>query len=119
MSYRDEMQVCAKCGARFVYTVEEQRWQTQLGFSPAAPELCPECREADSAQPGLRPGIVKWYSPDKAFGFIIQADGSEIFFHRTSVVGDVAEISAEQTPVWYEVQQSDKGPKAVDVHKRE
>ena len=118
MSYRDEMKVCKNCGEKFVFTVEEQRAQDQLGFEIEAPEFCPNCRE-EEPQPGLRPGVVKWFSEEKGFGFIVQADGSEVFFHRSDVIGDTKNVAQESASVWYQLTSTEKGLKAIDVHPRE
>jgi CspA family cold shock protein len=110
---------CEKCGGEFLYGVEEQRSQEEMGFEAEPPQRCPSCREEVEPEPGLRPGVVKWYSDEKAYGFIMQQNGSDIFFHRTGVQGDVSLVTPEGTPVWYQMKQTDKGPQAYDVHKRE
>jgi len=119
MAYRDEMRVCEQCGKQFVFTVEEQRRQEQMGLEIAAPTLCKRCRESSSLQPGLHAGSIKWYSEEKAFGFLVQEDGSEVFFHRSGVSGDPDCVLQENTSVWYEVKQTDRGLQAYNVHERE
>ncbi|MGC9467274.1 MAG: cold shock domain-containing protein [Anaerolineae bacterium] len=118
MPYRDELLTCEKCGETFVYRVEEQRLQEELGFEPEKPERCPNCREEIEAGPGLRAGVVKWYSDEKHFGFITQKDGTDVFFHRTNIEGDPANFG-ENAQVWYELTTTDRGPQAVNVHLRE
>ncbi|MFP4345225.1 MAG: cold shock domain-containing protein [Anaerolineales bacterium] len=118
MSYRDEMVVCESCGEKFVYTVEEQRAQQELGFEPKAPDRCSGCREQEP-QPGLRPGVVKWYSHEKGFGFLVQPDGTEVFFHRTGIIGEPEKVAQENTSVWYQLQSTDRGLQAYDVHPRD
>ena len=119
MNYRDEMRVCNNCGEKFVFTVEEKRRQEEMGLEVQAPDFCTDCRKSESKGPGLHPGIIKWYSDEKAFGFIIQADGEEIFFHRSGVTGNPAVTLTENAPVWYEVEETEKGPQAYYVHERE
>ncbi len=119
MPFRDELLTCENCGATFVYRVEEQRLQQELGFELERPTRCPNCREDTEEGPGLRAGIVKWYREDKHFGFITQRDGTDIFFHRSGIEGDAAKLTAENTPVWYEVTSTDRGPQAINVHLRE
>ncbi len=118
MSYRDEWVTCDQCGRQFVFPIEDQRRQAGLGFEIEKPDLCPQCRQAVPPRPGLQPGFVKWYQEDKAFGFITQRDGSEIFFHRSGVEGDPVQVLVENAPVWYEVKATDRGPQAVNVHYR-
>jgi CspA family cold shock protein len=58
-------------------------------------------------------GRVKWFNPKKRFGFIVQADGNEIFVHQSDLVG-VSTLKPEQE-VSFAVEQSGKGPKAIRV----
>ncbi|HEY88706.1 MAG TPA: cold shock domain-containing protein [Thermoflexia bacterium] len=119
MVYRDEMLPCEKCGKKFIYTVEEQRAQGMMGLEKESPALCPSCRESGELGPGLHPGLVKWFSESKGFGFLVQADGSEVFFHQSGVVGDLQVVEQENAPIWYEVKETDRGLKAYNVHVRE
>jgi cold shock protein len=118
MPFRDEFLTCESCEQKFVYRVEEQRQQDEIGFEPEKPTKCPDCRERVELGPGLRAGVVKWYRDDKHFGFITQIDGSDVFFHQSSVDGDISNIQ-ENTAVWYEVEATDRGPQATNVHLRE
>lgn len=115
MVYRDEFVDCEVCGQRFVYTVEEQRRQDELGFAPQTPTRCAKCRQRAEPEPGLRSGIVKFFNETKGFGFIIQQDGSEIFFHKTGISGDFASVAHENASVWYELEMSDRGLQATNV----
>ncbi|HOT90040.1 MAG TPA: cold shock domain-containing protein [Anaerolineae bacterium] len=119
MTFQDQLLTCAACGKTFIYRIEEQRYQAELGFPVEMPDLCPECRKQTASAPGLRAGVVKWVREDKHFGFIMQRDGSKIFFHHTGVVGDPEQVMRENAPVWYEVISTDRGPQAVNVHLRE
>jgi cold shock protein len=47
-------------------------------------------------------GTIKRLVTDRGFGFITQADGSEIFFHRSKVVGNFESLNEGQR-VSYEV----------------
>jgi cold shock protein len=118
MSFRDQLLTCENCGNTYVFRVEEQRLQLDLGFEPDPPTRCPGCREEVETGPGLRAGVVKWYQDEKHFGFLAQRDGSDIFFHRSGIDGDPAQF-VENTPVWYEVTETERGLQAVNVHVRE
>ena len=118
MPYRDQIVTCENCGKTFVYRVEEQRLQSELGFESETPTHCSNCREEVETGPGLRAGVVKWYREDKHFGFITQRDGSDIFFHRSGVEGDMANLG-ENAQVWYEVTTTERGLQAINVHLRE
>ena len=61
-------------------------------------------------------GTVKWFNPDKGFGFITPEDGSkDLFVHHSAIDGDGYRSLDEGDKVSYETQPSDKGPKAANV----
>jgi CspA family cold shock protein len=63
-------------------------------------------------------GKVKWFNDKKGFGFIIPDDGSkDLFVHHSSVLGDGFKTLAEGQEVEFETENTDKGPKAVNVKK--
>jgi len=62
-------------------------------------------------------GTVKWFNDSKGFGFITREEGSDIFVHYSSIQGDGFKSLAEGDRVSFEVEQGDKGPKAVNVTK--
>lgn len=127
MGFRDRWEICSQCGTRFVFTVELQRHQVADGKSLEEILLCPTC--APRAENGLpRPvpqmqldpltgnwvGCIKWFDLEKGYGFIDRGDGSDIFFHKTAVVG-VAHAFVENASVTYAVEETLRGPQAVEV----
>ena len=62
-------------------------------------------------------GTVKWFNDSKGFGFITTEDGSDVFVHHTSIVGNGFKSLAEGEQVTFDVEQGPKGPKAVNVVK--
>ncbi len=60
-------------------------------------------------------GIVKWFNDDKGFGFIQQADGTEVFVHYSVIIGDDRRTLVEGQKVIMEIVQTDKGPQADNV----
>ena len=62
-------------------------------------------------------GTVKWFNETKGFGFITSDEGSDIFVHYSAIEGDGFKSLAEGDSVSFEVEQGDKGPKAVKVNK--
>lgn len=61
-------------------------------------------------------GIVKWYKPEKGFGFIIPDDGlKDVFIHKSLLDRlEVAELEAGQR-VKVTLKIVDKGREAVDI----
>jgi CspA family cold shock protein len=60
-------------------------------------------------------GVVKFYNPNKSFGFITGDDGKDYFVHKSGLKEGV-EIT-EGDKVSFEVVKGDKGPKAEQVEK--
>jgi len=62
-------------------------------------------------------GTIKWYNARKGYGFVQGEDGKDIFVHRSSVPEGV--FLNEGDAVEYEVEDSDRGPKAINIKKAE
>jgi len=60
-------------------------------------------------------GKVKFFNEMKGFGFITAEDGKEYFVHSTGLNSGVS--IDEGDSVNFEIEQGDKGPKAVKVSK--
>ena len=61
-------------------------------------------------------GTVKWFNDQKGYGFITPEDGSkDLFVHHSSILIDGFKTLAENQQVEFEIEQSDKGPRAVNV----
>ncbi len=73
----------------------------------------PESIQIDP-QTGKYIGQVKWYNPQKGFGFILRGEGEEIFFHKSASVGEKLDLPDGQW-VLYDVEDTQKGPEATDV----
>jgi len=59
-------------------------------------------------------GKVKWYNPNKGFGFIISESGEDIFFHQSGLYYAYGSLAIEQD-VTFEVRQGEKGLVAINV----
>lgn len=63
-------------------------------------------------------GKMKWFNDAKGFGFVTPDDGSkDVFVHFSSIQGEGFKSLAEGDKIEFEVQESDKGPKAANVRK--
>ena len=60
-------------------------------------------------------GTVKFFNQAKGFGFIAAEDGKEVFVHQTAL--EEGMTLDENDAVTFDVEQGDKGPKAVNVKK--
>ena len=59
-------------------------------------------------------GRVKWFSAEKAYGFIEQESDNDIFVHVTGLAHGVTTLEKDQL-VEYETEQGRKGPQATNV----
>ncbi len=62
-------------------------------------------------------GTVKWFDEKKGFGFIENDDGGDIFVHHTGIQGSGFKTLSDGDRVSFDIEQGDKGPKAVNVMK--
>ena len=62
-------------------------------------------------------GTVKWFNPEKGFGFISQADGPDIFVHFSAIEGSGYRNLEENDKVEFEITSGPKGPNASNVRK--
>jgi CspA family cold shock protein len=63
-------------------------------------------------------GKVKWFNDAKGFGFISNDDGSgDVFAHFSAIASDGFKSLAEGDVVEFDVETSEKGPKAANVRK--
>ncbi len=63
-------------------------------------------------------GTVKWFNDSKGYGFISRADGDDVFVHFSSIAGDGFKSLQEGDAVTFEVEDSDRGPQAINVAKK-
>jgi cold shock protein len=140
-TYRDTWEV-DEGGNRFIFTVEMKRRLAKAGLPVAVaslselPERPPPASTAPAVErPRVEPepepvaepdiiqidpetgkyiGRLKWYNPTRGYGFISRGAGEDIFFHKTSAIGDPAEMEEGQW-VLYDVEERTKGPEATEV----
>jgi len=61
-------------------------------------------------------GKIKKLVRDRGFGFISDTDGREVFFHQSGLVEATFNVLNEDQQVEFDVEDSDKGPRAINVH---
>ncbi len=62
-------------------------------------------------------GTIKWFNEKKGFGFIQQDNGPDVFVHYSSIVADGFKTLAEGQRVKFDIEDGNKGPKAINVTK--
>ena len=97
------------------------------GSTSSSPSSKPRSSESrSSSTPKTKPedlgagpheGVVKWYDNDKGYGFVVHSEGHEIFFHRTGIATSETPNFADNTPVTYLIEQTEKGPEAIEVER--
>ena len=62
-------------------------------------------------------GTVRWFAPDKGFGFLAPADGGDdLFVHASEIVGGgPVKVLREGQEVEFEVGENERGPQALRV----
>ena len=60
-------------------------------------------------------GVVKWFNDSKGFGFIEQADGTDVFVHFSAINSSGFKTLKEGDRVSYDTAAGTKGPAAANV----
>ncbi|ETI66388.1 cold-shock protein [Neobacillus vireti] len=62
-------------------------------------------------------GKVKWFNSEKGFGFIEREGGEDVFVHFSAIQGEGYKSLDEGQEVTFEIENGQRGPQAVNVHK--
>ncbi len=65
----------------------------------------------------LESGRVKWFNNKKGFGFIQRENGPDLFVHFTSINEEGFKSLNEGDEVSFDVEEGERGPKAVNVNR--
>jgi CspA family cold shock protein len=60
-------------------------------------------------------GIVKWFSPEKGFGFVTCSDGNDIFVYYTEIQTEGFKTLQKGQKVQLELFAGERGPQASNV----
>ncbi len=63
----------------------------------------------------MQTGTVKWFNDKKGFGFISRDEGKDVFVHHTGIEGSGFKVLYEGDRVEFEIEESDKGSRAINV----
>ena len=87
-----------------------QSWRPTSSNGQSEPAEAPAETEAAPREQGR----VKWFDPEKGYGFLIRPTGEDLFVHHSEVEGDPASL-VPNGDVEYEVGRNDRGPNARSV----
>ena len=62
-------------------------------------------------------GTVKWFNPDKRYGFITRDNGGDAFLHANEMADPTAQLPEENDRLAFEIVAGAKGPAARNVRR--
>ncbi|MDQ7821147.1 MAG: cold shock domain-containing protein [Armatimonadota bacterium] len=62
-------------------------------------------------------GRVKWFNPEKGYGFIAREDGRDVFVHYSAIQMEGFKTLEEGQLVEFDIVEGAKGPQAANVVK--
>jgi cold shock protein len=65
----------------------------------------------------LMQGKVKWFNPEKGYGFIEVEEGKDVFVHYSEIQDEGFKTLEEGQEVEFEIVEGNRGPQAANVVK--
>lgn len=62
-------------------------------------------------------GKVKWFNPEKGYGFIEVEEGKDVFVHYSEIKEEGFKTLEEGQEVEFEIVEGNRGPQAANVMK--
>ena len=75
-------------------------WGAPLGFCPFG---------GQESELGMAEGTVKWFNPDKGYGFVSREDGDDLFVHFSEIQGDGFKTLDEGQAVVFDITTGQNG----------
>lgn len=66
----------------------------------------------------MESGVVKWFNPEKGFGFIERESGDDVFVHFSDITAEGYRTLNEGEKVQFDVVEGDRGLKATNVQRQ-
>jgi CspA family cold shock protein len=60
-------------------------------------------------------GTVKWFDPNRGYGFIRPEQGEDVFVHISAVQASGLQTLQDDQAVEFDIQQGPKGPQAANL----
>ena len=64
-------------------------------------------------------GTVKWFDPNRGYGFIRPEQGEDVFVHISAVQASGLQTLQEGQAIEFDIEQGRKGPQAANVRPRQ
>ena len=72
-------------------------------------------RTCELKEDAILEGTVKWFNPEKGFGFIERDGGEDVFVHFSAIQGSGFKTLEEGQKVEFDIVEGTKGPQAGNV----
>jgi CspA family cold shock protein len=114
MSEATQSVVCQRCGRGFIVTTSFRDFLARRGRHVKVPVVCMTCflRKGPVRK---QQGEVKWFNPNKHFGFVLSEEGQDVFLHQNHFLEDNGKALQAGQKVRFHLHQAPRGPEAWNV----